>query len=100
MNGAWLGVIILAFLWLCMALLVWILRNSSFYDDDYDVYDYKADVPMMTPSPRPGFVEPNYYSYQQPIYNHPHCNRGSPSNSSPSYGRTEKAAEPPHSHSR
>lgn len=45
-NGTWLGIIIVGFMWLVLALYTIIIRNSDMYHDDYDAYDYKEDVPM------------------------------------------------------
>ncbi|KAI8373555.1 hypothetical protein EDC96DRAFT_424027, partial [Choanephora cucurbitarum] len=50
-NGTWLGIIIIGFLWLILALYSFILKNSEIYDEDYDTYDFKQDVPMANTHP-------------------------------------------------
>ncbi|GAA5810494.1 hypothetical protein MFLAVUS_003916 [Mucor flavus] len=47
-NGSWLGIIVVGFFWLLLALYTIVQRNSDIYDQDYDTYDYKQDVPMVT----------------------------------------------------
>lgn len=46
-NGSWLGIIVVGFFWLLLALYTIVQRNSDIYDQDYDTYDYKQDVPMV-----------------------------------------------------
>ncbi|ORY98708.1 hypothetical protein BCR43DRAFT_488020 [Syncephalastrum racemosum] len=50
-NGAWLGSIVLAFLWIVLAFYVFIQTRQDIYENDYDSYDFKADVPMAMGSP-------------------------------------------------
>lgn len=50
-NGAWLGSIVLAFLWIVLAFYVFIQTRKDIYENDYDSYDFKADVPMAMGSP-------------------------------------------------
>lgn len=46
-NGSWLGIIVVGFFWLILGLYTIVQRNSDIYDQDYDSYDYKQDVPMV-----------------------------------------------------
>ncbi|KAG2207003.1 hypothetical protein INT47_008472, partial [Mucor saturninus] len=50
-NGAWMGTIVVGFFWLLLALYTLIQRNSDVYNEDYDAYDYKEDVPMAIRPP-------------------------------------------------
>lgn len=50
-NGSWLGIIVVGFFWLLLALYTIVQRNSDIYDQDYDTYDYKQDVPMVKQTP-------------------------------------------------
>lgn len=52
-NGTWLGCILIGFFWLLLCLFVFVFKTSDFYrKEDYDVYDFKEDVPMAsTPVP-------------------------------------------------
>lgn len=46
-NGSWLGMVIYGFFWLLLVLYLFILKRSDLNNDDYDIYDYKNDVPMV-----------------------------------------------------
>lgn len=46
LNGVWVGVVILGFLWLLLLLYTALQRSSSIYSAWVDNYDYKQDVPM------------------------------------------------------
>ncbi|KAG0170047.1 hypothetical protein DFQ28_002636 [Apophysomyces sp. BC1034] len=49
-NGVWLGLLASAVLWFVLAVYTFTQSSSDIYDDDYDAYDFKADVPMaLTP---------------------------------------------------
>ncbi|KAI9277067.1 hypothetical protein BDA99DRAFT_494797 [Phascolomyces articulosus] len=49
-DGAWLGCILIAAFWLFLIIFVYAQKSSDIYDDDYDVYDFKEDVPMAVAS--------------------------------------------------
>lgn len=68
-NGAWLGMIATGFMWLVLALYSIISRNSDVYNDEYDDYDYKEDVPMAaqrSTSPVISKQQPQQQSYFVP----------------------------------
>lgn len=50
-DGAWLGCIVVGAFWLILAIYVYAQSSSDIYDNDYDMYDYKDDVPMAVPTP-------------------------------------------------
>lgn len=50
-DGMWLGSLLIAAFWLLLAIYVYAQKSSDIYDDDYDVYDFKEDVPMAVTSP-------------------------------------------------
>jgi hypothetical protein len=69
--------VVVGFVWFVFLLYTMILRNSSVYDEDYDDYDFKKDVPMVisqtpvTPQqPAPPKAESmSHYSYHnEPSY--------------------------------
>ncbi|KAI7849315.1 hypothetical protein BDC45DRAFT_278367 [Circinella umbellata] len=49
-DGTWLGCLIVAAFWLFLVIFVYAQKSSDIYDDDYDVYDFKEDVPMAVTS--------------------------------------------------
>lgn len=50
-DGVWLGCIVVAAFWLILAIYVYAQSSSDIYDNDFDVYDYKDDVPMAVTTP-------------------------------------------------
>ncbi|KAI8385756.1 hypothetical protein BD560DRAFT_384256 [Blakeslea trispora] len=50
-NGTWLGIVLSGFFWFMLALVVFILKSPEIYDEDYDTYDFKEDVPMANEQP-------------------------------------------------
>jgi hypothetical protein len=60
--------VVVGFFWFLFALYTVILKNSSVYDEDYDEYDFKEDVPMASTSQSPithqQSLQPNH---QQPM---------------------------------
>ncbi|KAI8145019.1 hypothetical protein BJV82DRAFT_604575 [Fennellomyces sp. T-0311] len=58
-DGAWLGQILVAAFWLFLVIFVYAQKSSDIYDDDYDVYDFKEDVPMAVTSSK---NEPTYHA--------------------------------------
>lgn len=70
-DGTWLGCIVIAGFWLILAFYVFAQSTSDIYDDDYDMYDFKDDVPMAVTTTRTQEAEtyhasspatPNYYN--------------------------------------
>lgn len=61
MNGSWLGMVIYGFFWLLSVLYFMILKKSDLNEDDYDIYDYKNDVPMVMNAPDPSHRDTYYY---------------------------------------
>lgn len=62
-NGAWLGSLVVAVFWLFLVIFVFLQKASDIYDDDYDMYDFKDDVPMaVTSSPQPPPKEASYHA--------------------------------------
>lgn len=82
--------IVVGFFWLLMALYTVVQRNSDIYNEDYDPYDYKDDVPMATTTTRKtssiqhlASPPPNQQPYMSPTTPHHHSfvgvnNTGSP----------------------
>ncbi|KAI9493123.1 hypothetical protein BDB00DRAFT_824496 [Zychaea mexicana] len=58
-DGVWLGCILIAAFWLFLIIFVYAQKSSDIYDDDYDVYDFKEDVPMAVTSSK---NEPAYHA--------------------------------------
>lgn len=60
--------IVVGFFWLLLALYTIVQRDSDVYNEDYDTYDYKEDVPMAkrTPSSIQHLPVPPKHQSQQP----------------------------------
>ncbi|CAO3611421.1 unnamed protein product [Mucor hiemalis] len=77
-NGTWLGMIVVGFFWLILALYTVVQRNSDVYNEDYDAYDYKDDVPMATTRKSSSIqhvaspVPPKHLPYMSPTTPHHH----------------------------
>ncbi|KAI9316881.1 hypothetical protein BX666DRAFT_1947674 [Dichotomocladium elegans] len=52
-DGMWLGCLLIAACWILLGIFVFLHKGSDIYEDDFDVYDFKDDVPMVMPSPTP-----------------------------------------------
>lgn len=71
--------IIVGFFWLIMALYTVVQRNSDIYNDDYDTYDYKDDVPMAITTRKTSSIQqlaspipPKHQPYMSPTAPHHH----------------------------
>ncbi|KAF7727227.1 hypothetical protein EC973_007839 [Apophysomyces ossiformis] len=72
-NGAWLGLLVSAFFWLLLAFYTFAQSSSDIYDDDYDAYDFKADVPMAISPASPPIHKTEPYEPATPTsYNPSH----------------------------
>lgn len=90
--------IVIGFFWLLMALYTVVQRNSDVYDEDYDAYDYKDDVPMATTRKSSSIqhvaspVPPNHHPYMSPTTPHHHS---FVANNSPEYYYQQQTQQQP-----
>ncbi|KAI9304620.1 hypothetical protein BJ944DRAFT_266582 [Cunninghamella echinulata] len=52
-NGTWMGCIVLAVFWIILSFFVFIQQRSDIYEEEYEVYDFKNDIPMAITSNSP-----------------------------------------------
>ena len=69
--------IVTGFLWLLLALYSVVQRNSDIYNEDYDTYDYKEDVPMAARNSS-SIQQPQHPPYMSPTTPHHHVYNNTP----------------------
>ncbi|CAO3628042.1 unnamed protein product [Cunninghamella blakesleeana] len=52
-NGTWIGSIVIAVIWILLSFYVFIQQRSDIYNEEYEVYDFKSDIPMAITSNSP-----------------------------------------------